>query len=250
MVNSRLGCVVTNYNSIAVVNNFIHWLKVAEGLFDEIIIVDDNSTDGSIDVICKNIEGIEQIKVIKFEENTGRPSIPRNVGIKRINCDNIMLLDIDDLVPISWIHFVRSQKITDILTATKLPMQDTGGFPFQKIFEIHKPKIISKRNMISKNYVTYSGTVLPAKVAKRHKFENRFLEDWIYWNEIIRSEDVEVQKYTNVPIAYYSKPTLSPGKFKQLKRIISIIGPWKIPGYITNTLKLKFIERALYKKWY
>lgn len=62
----------------------------------EVILVDDCSTDGTIKVLKRLGEEYSSIKPIFLEENTGRPSIPRNVGIDNATSDYVMFLDQDD----------------------------------------------------------------------------------------------------------------------------------------------------------
>src|SRR5699024_10955099 len=60
----------------------------------EIIIVDDCSSDKTIELV-ENLR-YEFMKVIKLSENTGGPSIPRNVGIQESEGQYIYFLDSDD----------------------------------------------------------------------------------------------------------------------------------------------------------
>lgn len=67
----------------------------------EIVIVDDCSTDNSVEVVESfkpkfDSEGIK-LNVIKMLQNTGKPGLPRNTGIKIAQGKYVCFLDSDDL---------------------------------------------------------------------------------------------------------------------------------------------------------
>jgi glycosyltransferase involved in cell wall biosynthesis len=62
---------------------------------DEIIVVDDGSTDRTVEIAKKYIPSI---KLIQIENNGAGPSRPRNVGIAAARSKYILLLDSDDLL--------------------------------------------------------------------------------------------------------------------------------------------------------
>lgn len=62
----------------------------------ELIIVDDNSTDNTKQILENFSAKYENIKPIFLKENSGTPSKPRNIGIKNSTTDYIMFLDQDD----------------------------------------------------------------------------------------------------------------------------------------------------------
>ena len=62
----------------------------------ELIIVDDNSTDGTKNLILDLAKKYKNIIPILLEDNSGSPSKPRNIGIKKASTNYIMFLDSDD----------------------------------------------------------------------------------------------------------------------------------------------------------
>ncbi|MGN1401801.1 MAG: glycosyltransferase family 2 protein [Bacillus sp. (in: firmicutes)] len=65
----------------------------------EVIMVNDCSTDGSAAIIDRYAALYVNFKAIHFEENSGAPGKPRNVGIKQATGDYITFLDPDDYIP-------------------------------------------------------------------------------------------------------------------------------------------------------
>lgn len=66
----------------------------------EIILIDDNSTDNTLNVIKEYAYKYDNIKVIHLQENTGSAGTPRNIGIKEASADYVMFLDHDDFFEI------------------------------------------------------------------------------------------------------------------------------------------------------
>ena len=62
----------------------------------EVIMVNDCSTDNSKQIIEEYCQKYDNFKSIHLDENTGSPSIPRNVGIKNASSEYILFLDADD----------------------------------------------------------------------------------------------------------------------------------------------------------
>jgi len=62
----------------------------------EVICVNDNSTDCTLNILKKYDEKYENIKIINLQENHGHPGVPRNIGIDAASADYIMFMDQDD----------------------------------------------------------------------------------------------------------------------------------------------------------
>ena len=62
----------------------------------EIIMVDDCSDDGSIEIINNYANEYENFIAIHLQENSGLPGKPRNVGIERATGDFLIFMDHDD----------------------------------------------------------------------------------------------------------------------------------------------------------
>jgi glycosyltransferase involved in cell wall biosynthesis len=70
----------------------------------EVIVVDDNSTDGSLNKI-REFGSI--IKIINNKKNMGL-SYSRNIGINRSKGKYVMMLDSDDYISQNYLHFMGS----------------------------------------------------------------------------------------------------------------------------------------------
>ncbi len=76
----------------------------------EIIIVDDGSTDNTLEVVKKIAITENRIKVFTIQ-HSGRPSVPRNYGVKNASGNFIAFLDSDDL----WTKHKLKYQVTYLL---------------------------------------------------------------------------------------------------------------------------------------
>lgn len=62
----------------------------------EILIVDDHSTDGTLEAAVKLAEEDARVRVLRTPENSGGPGVPRNIGIREARAPYFTFLDGDD----------------------------------------------------------------------------------------------------------------------------------------------------------
>jgi len=137
---------------------------------DEIILVDDASTDDTVEIIS-NLNN-PQIKLITLKENVGGGAA-RNVGISNSTGDFIAFLDSDDI----W-HSKKIEKQLDIIKS--LPNKD-NIIIFTKSRYMPEEYIIPKNNynhdvsafenmFFNMGMMQTSGLLVEKKLAKRAKF--------------------------------------------------------------------------------
>lgn len=74
----------------------------------ELIIVDDCSTDNTLDIISKKIESFSNYQFVQLDENSGTPAKPRNLSIDLSKGKYIMFVDGDDWLPSdAWKIYIR-----------------------------------------------------------------------------------------------------------------------------------------------
>lgn len=75
----------------------------------EVLLVDDCSTDNTRNILQKLSEEYPSIHPIFLEKNSGRPSIPRNIGIDNASSDYIMFLDQDDCMDVDCVKILYDE---------------------------------------------------------------------------------------------------------------------------------------------
>ncbi len=94
----KISVIIPTYNAKIFLENAVNSVlnQTLNPKDIEIILVDDNSNDGTKILIGELAKKYNNILPILLEENSGGPSKPRNIGIKNANADYIMFLDQDD----------------------------------------------------------------------------------------------------------------------------------------------------------
>ena len=97
MDNVKVSVIVPVYNASEYIGNTLN--SIINQNFDgyEIIVIDDGSTDGSLEIINTTLENIEIPHKIIHQENAG-VSVARNVGIEACKGDYLVFIDADDHV--------------------------------------------------------------------------------------------------------------------------------------------------------
>lgn len=88
----RLSVIIPVYNEVKTINEIINRVK-ATGLVDEILAVDDGSTDGSRDVLAR-LRDTGEVKAIFHETNQGKGKAVRT-GIQNVTGDLVLIQDAD-----------------------------------------------------------------------------------------------------------------------------------------------------------
>jgi glycosyltransferase involved in cell wall biosynthesis len=147
--------IIPLYNKATTILKTISSLLQQESLPNEIIIIDDCSTDDSYNIMKSFLESYKNInkfdiKLHKNLNNSG-PGITRNLGIEMSKGDIIFFLDADDTFERSYISEVKNimenNPLVDIIIATVR----------EEKYNIIRPNV---NNLIQKKYLFNDGEIL------------------------------------------------------------------------------------------
>ena len=167
----------------------------------EIIVCDDGSTDNTKNILDLNYTS-NQIRYIYCGKN-GRPSIPRNIGIKKAKGNWIAFLDSDDI----WlqnkletqVNFVKINKLSVICSNS-----NTGEnqLYFRKNISNINLSILLKYNPI----ITSTVLIKKKEIERANYFPEKFIfkgiEDYLLWFKVCINQDFF---YQDISLSVYSK---------------------------------------------
>lgn len=173
----------------------------------EVIIVDDLSTDNSIDLIKGYIEkysGTIRIIIVEHDKNKG-VSKTRNDGILRSTGNFIAFLDDDD----TW-EKDKLLTINKILAANPQIkfIGHTYTYPDQKVSYTSELKIISFLSLLFRNFFATPCVIMSSDIGEYFDENMRYSEDFDLW---LRIASKTTMYRLDKPLATLGRPLLSPG---------------------------------------
>lgn len=112
-----VSVIIPTFNSAATIAATLESVRGQTFGAWEAIVVDDCSTDSTCDIVQEIARNDDRIRLVELSENSGRPAVPRNVGVRAATGYYVAFLDSDDL----W----HPQKL-DI----QLAAMNESGIPF------------------------------------------------------------------------------------------------------------------------
>lgn len=94
----KVSIIIPVYNASDYIMNALKSIENQTMNFEdiEVVLVNDCSTDNTVDIINEYKSKHDNIVLINLNENAGGPAIPRNIGITYASADYLMFLDQDD----------------------------------------------------------------------------------------------------------------------------------------------------------
>jgi glycosyltransferase involved in cell wall biosynthesis len=238
-----ISIITPSYNSEQFISQTIKSVLCQTYTNWEMIIVDDRSTDNSVQIVEKYIQNDSRIKLIKLEKNSG-PAIARNKAIEEAKGRYIAFLDADDL----WlpekldrqIIFMHKNSLSFTYSSYHLIDENSKIFGTFTTKEYITYKSMLKTCNVGCLTVIYDTQVLGKQympnIAKR--------QDYGLWLQILK--DINVTKGIIEPLATYRilRNSVSSNKLNAARY------QWKIYRDVENLNLLKsiyyFMHYAIY----
>lgn len=181
----ELSVVITTYNSE---NTILEVLKAMTNIPEvnaEIIIVDDCSSDNTVNLIRENFGNA---LIISKDSNSGGPADSRNIGLEAARSDYVMFCDADDMILPTYIPFALSQVREgqfDIFTGLRSVVRLLADFDMERSLNVQETvEKLSYRSLCLKDRVTFSGTLVNRALLK-FRFDNSAglhgVEDYLFF---------------------------------------------------------------------
>jgi glycosyltransferase involved in cell wall biosynthesis len=154
----KLSIIIPNYNSANTIIKTLQSVYLQSYKADEVLVIDDASTDGSIELIKKEYPNV---KIHKKEKNGGAGSA-RNVGIEKANGDILFFVDSDVVLPLGVIsELMKSANSADIIFPKIIYENGMSMYPNTKNDEQYlliSPAFLMARNSLNKLHGSYFDT--------------------------------------------------------------------------------------------
>ena len=196
----------------------------------ELILVDDKSTDDSLNTIKKKLQNLnddekKKIIVIEQEENYG-VSKARNTGIKKASGNFIAFLDSDDIWKkekleheINFFKELEDREIEASFVFHSYEFGDENALGNGKI--VHAPKQISYRKALTRTVIFTSTVMFDMSKLKKEEImmPDCKSEDTATWWNILRAGNIAYG--LDEVLTIYRRPakSLSSNKFKAIENI-------------------------------
>ena len=213
---AKVSIITPCYNGAKYINKCID--SVLSQTFSdwEMLIIDDCSTDNSVEIIHRYACEDSRIKYYRTDSPSGSPSQPRNIGIDNATSRYIAFLDCDDI----WCPRKLEEQLS-IFEERKCPLVFSNYEKISALGErsnriVFAPPIVDIRRMYYGNPIGCLTVMVDTEITGKFHFKRMHHEDCIAWIELITKFGPAYN--TNSTLAYYreSQGSVSRNKFKIL----------------------------------
>jgi len=240
-IDNLVSVITPNYNCARFIGQTIESVLSQTYRNWEMLIVDDCSTDNSVEIIEKYIKQDERIKLFSTDKKTGSPVEPRNIGIKNAQGRYIAFLDSDDI----WLPKKLENQIKQfnddkvVIVFSYYEKISEKGVRKNRI--ITSPSSITYNNLLKGDCIGSLTAIYDTGKVGKYYLKHIGAEDYAYWLSILKSN--YIARNTNTVEALYRirNNSLSTNK------IISAKWTWDI---YRKELKLNIIKCVYYYIFY
>ncbi|MEJ4087309.1 glycosyltransferase family 2 protein [Galbibacter orientalis] len=239
MENSFEVSIITPvYNSSSFLKDNIESLQKQTFKNYEHILIDDCSSDSSVEMIENYAKIDNRIKLIRLDKNSGA-GVARNTGIKAAIGRYISFLDADDY----W-HASKLERQIKFMSEMDCAFSYTQyyiveGNEEKPSYIVKSPSKINYNDILKNCYVGCLTAMYDTqKIGKFYMPKIRKRQDWVLWIKIL--EKTNVAYGIQEPLAYYrvGNESLSNNKFKLIKYNFSVYHEVLKMGYLTSVYRM------------
>jgi teichuronic acid biosynthesis glycosyltransferase TuaG len=199
----KISVIIPTYNRASTLVRAIKSALAQTYPVHEVLVCDDGSDDDSRQIVTSLKE--EKVKWVECGRN-GRPSVPRNTGIKKSTGEWIAFLDSDD----EWLPH-KIEKQMKVLAASALPVCSTNASRVIAGKDLgpylgYVKKTITFSDLLPTNHVICSSVLVNKELLKEVSFfpegpEYKAIEDYALWLRVALKTDFV---YLKEPLLNYN----------------------------------------------
>jgi len=208
----------------------------------ELLVVDDHSSDNTVAILEKALEGIPRARLIRLATNSGGPAKPRNVGVTASRGRYIAFLDADDIwhplkldvqleaVRQAGVDFI-STRVIFFRDATKVRFAENALAQERNLqwSEIDHTRLLRKNILWTSTVLASRDCLLanPFIVARSY----RAIEDYRCWLDVHRTK-IRFSARMAAPLAYYrlADASISRNKTEMVRKNLMLYRDYFQPG--------------------
>lgn len=246
-----ISVILPNYNCSRLLNRSITSVLNQTYKNFELIIVDDCSTDSSLEVIKHYKKIDKRIRFFKTKRNSGNASAPRNLGISKCKGRYVAFIDSDDY----WYPHKLSYQISNIknyslsFTAANYQLEDSKK---KSSFFLNLLRILLQKFFMSKikntgfywlyiyNPFILSSVLIDKKIITKNQFElnTDIREDLQLWLTLFESINKKFIFHSKILVTITrAKRSVTSNKIEEFNKII-------------NSLSNTFLKKKKYSFFY
>ena len=236
-MNAIVSIITPVYNSSRFVKQCLLSTTCQSYPYIEHILVDDCSTDGSVNIIEGFAKSDSRIKLIKLTENGGA-GVARNTAIKAATGRFIAFLDSDDF----W-HKDKLKLQVDFMLKNDYAFTYTQYYIVNEYSEVnklvHSPSIVHYKDILRNGYIGCLTAMYDSeKIGKHYMPLIRKRQDWSLWIMILK--EIKVAYGIDQPLAYYrvGNESLSNNKFKLVKFNFNVFRKVLNMGFLESSYRM------------
>ena len=199
--NPLVSVIIPNYNHAKYLDERIQSVLNQTYQNFEVIILDDKSTDNSIEIINKYRDNPHVTQIVFNEENTGKPCLQWKKGFELAKGELIWIAESDDCCSLNFLEkMVNIHASNDVVVAFCLSQQiDDEGRLMSTINRGIKEGVLDGLDFIDKYLgktcviVNASSAIIEKKCISEIPDDYLNLEaaaDWLFWIEVCRQGSV------------------------------------------------------------
>lgn len=164
----------------------------------ELLIVDDHSSDKSVEIIRSFSDKYPNISFLKTITNSGGPATPRNVGIDASKGIYIAFLDSDDTWFPKKLEFHMNFMLRENSNFSST-YRNNFSLPAQAHWSLNKNlklKVYSFKELLKKNLIDTSAVIIKKDIIGDIRFDPSpsliAIEDYDFWLKILKARDEKI----------------------------------------------------------
>jgi glycosyltransferase involved in cell wall biosynthesis len=210
----QVSVIIPNYNHSRFLEQRIESVMNQTHQDFEVILLDDASTDGSVDIIQRYSKHPKVSQILINNKNTGLPFLQWKKGIELAQADYIWIAESDDWAEPNFLEELLEKLINHpnvgLIFARSHFVNEDGCE--QQDFSIYRENIFREGRQVLVNEMVYYNVVHNASAAIFRKklapltdekiLSKRFCGDWLFWSSILAKSDLI---FCNSKLNYYRR---------------------------------------------